>query len=68
MTTIYKFIIILKRVNRATGNCHETPVPVRSATFTQSMFRYGEHLTNYKNNKFQARIAVLKEAINIQAF
>ena len=32
------------------------------------MFRYGEHLTNYENNKFQARLAVLRAVMNIQAF
>jgi len=32
------------------------------------MFRYGELLTNYENNYVLARLAVLRAAMNIQAF
>jgi hypothetical protein len=32
------------------------------------MFRYSEHLTNYDHNEFQARLAVLRAVMNIQAF
>jgi hypothetical protein len=36
--------------------------------WTWTIFRYGEHLTNYENKEFQERLAVLRATMNTQAF